>query len=95
MPPLHGCNYSRRKNEANKILQPALAYYREQRQAGAHGTQFRQNFAYALYVRAIAAPADAASQKQRRSDLDEAGKLIVGASAEKRRNWPACAMSRA
>ena len=71
-----------RRDEANKILQPALAYYREQQQAGAHGTQFRRDFAYALYVNAIAAPTDAAGQKQRRSDLDEAGKLIAGASAE-------------
>ncbi len=71
-----------RHDEANNILQPALAYYREQQQAGAHGTQFRRDFAYALYVNAIAAPTDAAGQKQRRSDLDEAGKLIAGASAE-------------
>ncbi|MCE7951928.1 MAG: ATP-binding protein [Xanthomonadales bacterium PRO7] len=71
-----------RDDEANKILQPALAYYREQQQAGAHGVQFRRDFAYALYVSAIAAPADAAGQKQRKADLDEAGKLIGGASAE-------------
>ena len=71
-----------RKDEANKILQPALAYYREQQQAGAHDTNFRRDFAYALYVSAITAPTDAAGQKQRRSDLDEAGKLIAGASAE-------------
>jgi len=71
-----------RRDEANKILQPALAYYREQQQAGAHGVQFRRDFAYALYVSAMAASADAAGQKQRRSDLDEAGKLIAGASAE-------------
>ncbi|HXD82939.1 MAG TPA: hypothetical protein VN599_00765, partial [Rudaea sp.] len=54
----------------------------EQQQAGAHGTNFRHDFAYALYVSAIAAPADAAGQKQRRSDLDEAAKLLAGASTE-------------
>ena len=71
-----------RNDEANKILQPALAYYREQQQAGAHGTDFRRDFAYALYVHAIAAPADAGGRKQRNADLAEASKQIAGASAE-------------
>ncbi|MBS0556185.1 MAG: hypothetical protein JSR27_02095 [Proteobacteria bacterium] len=71
-----------RHDEANKILQPALAYYREEQQAGAHGTNFRHDFAYALYVSAIAAPADAAGRKQRGSDLGAAAKLIAGATPE-------------
>ncbi|MHB8680147.1 MAG: hypothetical protein ACYC7G_10470, partial [Rudaea sp.] len=71
-----------RLDEARSTLQPALAWYREQQQAGATETDFRHDFAYALYVSAIAAPADMAGQKQRRSDLDEAGKLIAGASVE-------------
>jgi hypothetical protein len=78
----HALVMQTRNGEALTALQPALAYYREQLQAGAHGTNFRRDFAYALYVSAIAAPADAAGQKQRRSDLDEAGKLIAGASTE-------------
>ncbi|HET9190562.1 MAG TPA: hypothetical protein VFN69_08295 [Rudaea sp.] len=69
-------------DDAIKILQPALAYYREQQQAGARGTNYRHDFAYALYVSAIAAPADATGQKKRRSALDEAAKLIAGATAE-------------
>jgi hypothetical protein len=71
-----------RNDEANKTLQPALAYYREQQHGGAHGTDFCRDFAYALYVNAIAAPADAAGRKRRAADLDEAAKQIAGASAQ-------------
>ncbi|MDE2085312.1 MAG: ATP-binding protein [Xanthomonadaceae bacterium] len=71
-----------REDEANKILQPALAYYREQQQAGAHDTQFRHDFAYALYVSAIIAPTDAAGRAQRRAALSEAAGQIAGASAQ-------------
>ena len=78
----HAVALQGRNDEAIKILQPALAYYREQQQVGAHGTNFRRDFAYALYVSAIAAPADAAGRKQRKADLDEAAKQIAGASAE-------------
>jgi hypothetical protein len=78
----HAIALQGRNDEANRILQPALAYYREQQQAGAHGTNFRRDFAYALYVGAIAAPADAAGRKQHAADLDEAAKQIAGASAE-------------
>jgi hypothetical protein len=70
------------RDEANRILQPALAYYREQQQAGAHGADYRLEFAYALYVNAIATPPDAAGRTQRKADLEEASKLIAGASAE-------------
>ena len=71
-----------RDDEAQKTLQPALAYYREQQQAGAHGTTFRHDYAYALYVGAISQPDDAVGRKQRSADLDQAGKLIDGASKE-------------
>ena len=78
----HAVAMQGRDDEAQKILKPALAYYREQQQAGAHATGFRHDFAYALYVNAIAAPADAAGHAQRKADLDEASRQIAGASAE-------------
>ncbi len=74
-----------RNAEARKVLQPALDYYRQQLKAGAKGTTFRHDYAYALYVSAIAQPADAAGRRQRNFDLDQASKLIAGASAEARR----------
>ncbi|HET7558193.1 MAG TPA: hypothetical protein VFK08_08995 [Rhodanobacteraceae bacterium] len=68
--------------EARSILQPAMDWYRKQLAAGAHETGFRGDFAYALYVDAIAQPADAAGRRQRAADLEQAAKLIAGASAE-------------
>jgi tetratricopeptide (TPR) repeat protein len=67
---------------ARAALQPALDWYRKQLAAGAYETQFRQDFAYALYVDAIAQQSDPAGRKQRAADLDQAGKLIAGASAD-------------
>ncbi|MGA9852104.1 MAG: hypothetical protein WBR15_04170 [Gammaproteobacteria bacterium] len=74
-----------RDAEARNVLQPALDYYRQQLKAGANGTDFRGDYASALYVSAIAQPADAAGRKQRKADIDEAAKLIAGASAQARR----------
>jgi len=71
-----------RLEEARSTLQPALAWYRKQLAAGAHETGFRGDFAYALYVDAIAQSSDAAGRRQRAADLDQAAKLIAGASAE-------------
>ncbi|HST28750.1 MAG TPA: hypothetical protein VLK26_10325 [Rudaea sp.] len=71
-----------RNEEANKILQPALAYYREEQQAGAHGTNFRRDFAYALYVDASTASADVVGRAQRKAALVEAASQIAAASAE-------------
>ena len=73
-----------RADEAQTILQPALAYYRKEQQAGAHGTTFRQNLAYAFYVSALARTADVDGHAQRNADLVEAAKLIDGASGEAR-----------
>ena len=78
----HAVAMQGRNDEASKILQPALAYYREQQQAGAHDTRFRRDFAYALYASAVAAPADAAGRKQRGADLDEASRQIADASVQ-------------
>ena len=68
-----------RNDEARNILKPALAYYREQLQSGAHGMDFRRDYAYALYVDAIAQPAGAS---ERTAELKEAAAQIAGASSE-------------
>jgi hypothetical protein len=78
----HAIALQGRFDEAHSTLQPALDHYRQQQAAGARETYFRRAFAYALYVDAIAQPADAAGRKQRKADLDEAAKQIAGASAE-------------
>lgn len=71
--------------EARDALQPALTYYAGEQKAGAQGTTFRHDYAYALYVDSLTAPAGAAGAKQRKADLDQAAKLIAGASAEAQR----------
>ena len=78
----HAVAMQGRGDETRTILQPALAYYRHQQQAGAHGTSFRHNFAYALYVSALARAADPEGQAKRDAELAEAARLIAGASAE-------------
>jgi hypothetical protein len=74
-----------RNNEAQAILQPAMAWYQQEQQAGAGGITFRHDYAYALYVSAISQPDDANGRKQRDADLDLAAKLIAGASPEAQR----------
>jgi tetratricopeptide (TPR) repeat protein len=71
-----------RGDEARKALQPALAYYEGEQKAGADGTTFRHDYAYALYVSAIAAPGDAAGRKQRDAALSQAAGVVAGASKE-------------
>ncbi|WIG54773.1 MAG: hypothetical protein OJF61_000559 [Rhodanobacteraceae bacterium] len=71
-----------RNDEARKTLQPALAYYAGEQKAGAAGTTFRHDYAYALYVSAISQPDDANGRKQRDAALTEAAAQIAGASAE-------------
>jgi len=65
--------------EARSILQPALAYYGEEQQAGETGTSFRGDYAYALYVSALTLPDEAG---RRAAALDQAASLIAGASTE-------------
>lgn len=71
-----------RSDEAQRTLQPALAYYAAEQKAGANGTTFRHDYAYALYVSAISQPGDANGHKQRDAALTEAAAQIAGASAE-------------
>jgi tetratricopeptide (TPR) repeat protein len=72
-----------RAAEAREILQPALEHYRAAQKAGAVGLTFRRDFAYALYVSAIAAaPAERGSRDEA---LAEAARLLAGQSPEARR----------
>jgi tetratricopeptide (TPR) repeat protein len=73
-----------RNQEAQRILQPALAYYTSEQKAGADGITFRRDYAHALYVSAIVAPNDAAGHTQRMAALAQAATLIAGASTEAR-----------
>ena len=74
-----------RLDEARSTLQPALAWYRQQQQAGAQETDFRHDFAYALYVDAISQAPDPAGASQRNADLTDAQAQIDGASDEAKR----------
>jgi hypothetical protein len=81
----HAIALQGRRDEARTALKPALDYYRHQQQADAHGTTFRHDFAYALYVSALARADDGEGRMQRDAELAEAAKLIDGASAEAKR----------
>jgi hypothetical protein len=78
----HAVALQGRGDETGTILQPALEYYEKEQQGGAHGTSFRRDYAYALYVDALARGADADSRAKRDAELSEAAKLIAGASTE-------------
>jgi hypothetical protein len=73
-----------RSEQARKALHPVLDYYRQQLAAGARGTTFRHDYAYALYVSAISRPPDDLGRKQREADLAAASRLIAGASSQAR-----------
>ncbi len=81
----HAIVMQARIDEARSTLEPALTYYRQQQQAGALRATIRYDFAYALYVSALARGADAEGRARRNADLAEAAKLIDGAPAEVRR----------
>jgi hypothetical protein len=73
-----------RQTEALKTLEPALAHYREAQAQGAAYIAFRQHFARALYVQALAEPGDSGAKAQRREALDQAAALLQGLSDEAR-----------
>ena len=77
----HAIALQGRNAEAQKLLQPALDYYRQEQQAGAHATTFRYDLGYALYASALSR---AAGTPERTKDLAEASRLIDGASIEAR-----------
>ncbi len=78
----HAIAMQGRGDEAQTTLQPALAYYQQQQQAGAHGTTFQHDFAYALYADALARGSDPGNRADRDGDLTAAAKLIAATSAE-------------
>jgi tetratricopeptide (TPR) repeat protein len=73
-----------RSDEARAQLAPALTYDRARQAAGAKGTGFRLDYAYALYVNALAQPADPAGRSARAAGLKEAAAQLAGMSAEAR-----------
>ncbi|HXR63869.1 MAG TPA: hypothetical protein VN720_10060 [Rudaea sp.] len=78
----HAVALQGRGDETRTILQPALEYYEKEQQGGAHGTSFRRDYAYALFVDATARGTDAEGRTKREAELAEAAKLIAGESAE-------------
>jgi len=68
--------------DALTIVAPALEIYRELRTRDADGVDFRHDFAFALYVQALARADDADGLTQRRAGLDEAAALLDGLTDE-------------
>ncbi|MBS0212424.1 MAG: ATP-binding protein [Proteobacteria bacterium] len=81
----HALALQNHADEATKALQPALDWYRGELKNGAHDTRFRHDFAYALYVDALAQPATPTGATQRSTDLQDAAAQIAGASEEARK----------
>jgi tetratricopeptide (TPR) repeat protein len=80
----HAIAMQGRGEEALATLAPALAYYREQQRAGATDTEFRFDLAYALLVDALARSDSAAERAHRAASLDEATRVLDGASEQAR-----------
>ena len=78
----HAIALQGRGDEAQTALQPALTYYAKEQQADARGMSFRRDYAYALYVSALAHPADAEGRAKRDADLAAAAKQIAGVTPE-------------
>ena len=74
-----------RGTEAQVVLAPALEYYARKKKTGAIGTDFRLDYAGALYVSALAQGSDAAGRAAREQALTEAADLLSGAPAEVQR----------
>jgi len=70
--------------EAQTVLATTLEEFREKAKAGATGTDFRTDFAWALYVEALSQESDAAGRSARRRALDEAARQIEACSPEVR-----------
>jgi hypothetical protein len=70
--------------EALKTLEPALALYREMKGRGADHLTFRQHFARAFYVHALAQMTDATGSAQRRDSLAEAAKVLAELTGDAR-----------
>jgi hypothetical protein len=70
--------------DAANMLKPALAHYQREKNAGATGTDFRYQYAMALYVGAIAQGDDAAGRQARQLALAEAAEQLSLMSPEAR-----------
>jgi tetratricopeptide (TPR) repeat protein len=68
--------------EALELLAPVLDGYRAEQKAGAGGTTFQRDLAYALFVEAIAQPNDAAGRARRNAALVAAQREFDVLSAE-------------
>ena len=73
-----------RKAEALQTLEPVLAHYHDVQAQGATYLAFRQHFARALYVQALAQPAESGGMARGREELDQAAALLQGLSNEAR-----------
>ena len=70
--------------EALELLAPVLDGYRAEQKAGAGGTSFQRDLAYAYYVEAIAQPADDAARARRAAALAAAQREFDALSNEAR-----------
>jgi len=69
---------------ALELLGPVLDGYRAEQRAGAGGTSFQRDLAYALFVEAIAQPADATGRARRATALAAAQREFDALSSEVR-----------
>jgi hypothetical protein len=81
----HAAVMQGRGGEALAMIEPDLARYRAEQARGASGLRFQRDFAYALYVSAIAQPDDATGRERRRAALTESAELLGDLSGEARR----------
>jgi hypothetical protein len=80
----HAVAMQGRRDEARRVVSPELQYLRAEQAQGAAGVSFQRDLAYALYVDAISQPDTIAGRAMRRTELDEAARLIAGLSIEAR-----------
>jgi tetratricopeptide (TPR) repeat protein len=73
-----------RADDGRAELAPALAHDRARQVGGAKGTTFRLDYAYALYVSALAQPVSPGGRNARNAALKDAAGLLAGMSAEAR-----------
>jgi tetratricopeptide (TPR) repeat protein len=76
----HATTLQGRRDEARKLIERDLARYAQERAEGASGLTFVGDYAYALYVDAIASD----EVKRRQGRLDAARRLLESLSAEAR-----------
>jgi tetratricopeptide (TPR) repeat protein len=70
--------------EALELLKPVLDGYRAEQKAGAGGTSFQRDLAYAYFVEAVAQPAGAAGRARRNASLASAQREFNALSVEAR-----------